>query len=130
MNRISPLISRLARSFPNASQDFKCKNRSPRRAKVFFLNQRHFREYPRKCTNQTVVSLRNKVYGQQKITLIILTKRIQVVCSLAWNPAGVALGQKKTLARRGRCLDMLEGTPDRAEIDRVPKYSAAFGLRA
>jgi len=30
------------------------------------------------------------------------TKALKQVCSPAWNAAGVALGQKKTLARRGK----------------------------
>jgi RHS repeat-associated protein len=38
-----------------------------------------------------------------------------MICTFAWILTEVALGQKKTQARRGRCLDMLGGTPDRAE---------------
>jgi hypothetical protein len=43
------------------------------------------------------------------------TKALKQVCSSALHPAGVALGQKKTLARRRRYIEMLGGTPGGAE---------------
>ena len=52
------------------------------------------------------------------------TKALKQVCSPAWNAAGVALGQKKTLARRGKCLDMLGGTRSAAERKSVSLLSA------
>jgi len=39
-----------------------------------------------------------------------------MICTFAWVLTQVALGQKKTLARRVSCLDMPRGTPDGAEI--------------
>jgi hypothetical protein len=54
------------------------------------------------------------------------TKTLQEVYSPAWNPAGVAPGQKKTLAGRGRYLEMLGGTPNEAELSKQQIFG--FGL--
>jgi len=40
---------------------------------------------------------------------------LKAIGASAWEPSSVALGLKKTLARRGRYLAMLGGTPDEAE---------------
>jgi len=39
-----------------------------------------------------------------------------MICTFAWVLTEVALGQKKTLARLGRCLGLPGGTPDGAEF--------------
>ena len=102
-----------------------------------FLTQRHFSRIP--CQSTTLfdcspygllktqsLGSNGKIYVPnapvfrkhltgQKWFFDLLLVQSGLTSALAWVLTEVALGQKKTRARRGRCLGMLGGTPAWAE---------------